>query len=996
MAGVAPQVDLTLARQFRRASRFGGLLLIALGVAVLTGWAFDISTLKSIHPSLSTMKANSAILFVLLGGVLAMGERDRKGRIRYVLGSVIVVIAAVTLLQYVLGTNLGIDELVFRAPATRLRPPGRMAPVTAMNFLAFGLALLLLDTGKRFRPGQLLTGAAGITSLLAVCGYAYDVRSLYATGPYTAIALHSSLGFLVASVAILLARPETGVMALVTSDTDTGALVRRLVPVIVFLPMLLGWVRLLGQRLGLYDSTFGDAFLVLLNVGTLGSLTWLIASSLERAEIQRRHAQGELTKSEEDLAITLYSIGDAVIATEVTGSVVRMNPVAEQLTGWTLSSAIGKPLDEVFHILDAQTRARVESPVEHVLREGRIMGFANHPILLSRDGSEYPIADSGAPIRDAKGELRGVVLVFRDVTEQVEAQRALRTASERLQVLADTSSQFAAATVDHPRLLDLVGRRLGEIIGTACLVRLISPDGKSLEDSEACIYHPDPELVAAYREIARTTSTSLTEGLAGHVATTGEAVLIPSLPTSQIAARAPPQFRSLVERMGVTSVLCVPLRSRDRVIGVVVMLRGESTRPFTPDNQRLAQDLADRAALAIENAALMRDLKRRVSELRAAEERFRELLESAPDAMVIADKSGRIVLINAQAEALFGYQRSEVLGKPIELFVPEPHRAAHPGLREGFSALPRVRHVMAAGKEPYGRRKDGSEFVAEISLSPIGTPEGVWITASIRDITDRKRLEEFRRKAFELEEQNRRTQESDRLKSEFLANMSHELRTPLNAVIGFTSLMHSGKVGPLSEVQKEYLGDIINSSRHLLQLINDVLDLAKIESGRVELRLESVDLAKLAQEVKEVVRGLAAEKHLRLVLEVEDAIDRVTVDPRMLKQVLYNYLSNAIKFTPEGGQVSLRIAAEGDHSYRVEVEDTGIGIKPEDMNRLFVEFQQLDQGTTKKYAGTGLGLALTRRIVEAQGGRVEVKSTVGKGSTFSAVLPREVKAGKDA
>jgi PAS domain S-box-containing protein len=371
---------------------------------------------------------------------------------------------------------------------------------------------------------------------------------------------------------------------------------------------------------------------------------------------------------------------------------------------------------------------------------------------------------------------------------------------------------------------------------------------------------------------------------------------------------------------------------------------------------------------------------RDVTERKAAEDKFRGLLESAPDAMVILGRDGRILVVNAQAEALFGYPRVELIGQPIEVLVPERFRDKHPRFRDGYLAAPRPR-PMGAGLDLFGRRRDGSEFAAEISLSPIDTPDGTLVTAAIRDVTERKK---------DMDAQNRRMQEASRLKSEFLANMSHELRTPLNAIIGFAALMHAGKVGTMSEPQHEYMGDILNSSRHLLQLINDVLDLAKVESGRMEVRAEEVDLAKLAGEVKDIVRGIAAEQRVKLGVAIDPALSSVVVDARMLKQVLYNYLSNAIKFTPEGGDVTLRIQPEGSDEFRIDVEDTGIGVKQEDMKRLFVEFQQLDTGASKRYPGTGLGLALTKRIVEAQGGRVSVASELGKGSVFSAILPRSV------
>ena len=239
-----------------------------------------------------------------------------------------------------------------------------------------------------------------------------------------------------------------------------------------------------------------------------------------------------------------------------------------------------------------------------------------------------------------------------------------------------------------------------------------------------------------------------------------------------------------------------------------------------------------------------------------------------------------------------------------------------------------------------------------------------------------------------LHEQNREVQQANRLKSEFLANMSHELRTPLNGIIGFSQLMHDGKVGPVSSNHKEYLGDILISAKHLLQLINDVLDLAKVESGKMEFRPETVSLTKVIGEVRQILQALLASKRLAVEVEVSPAVEQLIIDPARLKQVLYNYLSNAIKFTPEAGRITVRGLAEGDDSFRLEVEDTGIGIKEQEIGKLFVEFQQLDNTCGKKYSGTGLGLALTKRLVEAQGGHVGVSSVAGQGSTFFAVLPR--------
>ena len=240
----------------------------------------------------------------------------------------------------------------------------------------------------------------------------------------------------------------------------------------------------------------------------------------------------------------------------------------------------------------------------------------------------------------------------------------------------------------------------------------------------------------------------------------------------------------------------------------------------------------------------------------------------------------------------------------------------------------------------------------------------------------------------ELEEQGRRALEASRLKSEFLANMSHELRTPLNAIIGFAELLHDAKVGPVNADQKEFLGDILTSSRHLLQLINDVLDLSKVEAGKMQFRPERVRIGNLVGEVRDVLGGIAAAKRIDLAVDLDEGVEEVVIDPGKFKQVLYNYLSNALKFTPAEGQVTVRVRAEGAEHFRLEVEDTGIGIEPEDLGRLLVEFQQFDASAGKRGAGTGLSLALTRRLVDAQGGRIGARSEPGKGSVFHAILPR--------
>ena len=507
--------------------------------------------------------------------------------------------------------------------------------------------------------------------------------------------------------------------------------------------------------------------------------------------------QAVILEREEDLATTLNSIGDGVIATDGEGTIVKMNPVAEQLTGWTLAEAQGRPLPQVFKIVNEFTRREVENPASRVLRDGVVVGLANHTALIGKDGRERPIADSGAPILAPDGGIRGVVLVFRDLTEQRDAEEALRRSEARFRKLAESN-----------------------VIGV------------------------------------------------------------------------------------------VVVNAADTVI--------EANEPFMRMTGRSENELADG--------------KLQWSALTPAEWR------------------------------------------PMDA-------QAHKELQEVGACQPFEKELIG----PDGTR-------VPVLVGTVALDAGSYV-AFVLDISRHKQLEQLRVKSAELEHDNRRIQEANRLKSEFLANMSHELRTPLNAIIGFSELLHDEQVRPDMPQYKEFLGDILASGKHLLQLINDVLDLAKVEAGKLEFHPEASDLRKIIAEVVAILRTTAGERGIEVKVDVDEELTEVVVDPSRLKQVLYNYVSNALKFTPEHGKVWVRARPDGAGAFRVEVEDTGVGISDNDLERLFSEFQQLDSGRTKEHAGTGLGLALTRRLVEAQGGTVGVHSVLGEGSTFYAVLPRHVGGG---
>ena len=378
------------------------------------------------------------------------------------------------------------------------------------------------------------------------------------------------------------------------------------------------------------------------------------------------------------------------------------------------------------------------------------------------------------------------------------------------------------------------------------------------------------------------------------------------------------------------------------------------------------------------------------------ESRYRRLLHTAPDAILEVNQEGRITLLNEAAERMFGYSSAELLGLNVDSLVPASMRSGHAQHRASYAAKPNTR-PMGTGLELQGQRKDGTLFPVEISLSPNWIDGALHVIASVRDITERKAVEnrirvlreqytaELTLKNEQLEARNREVERANSLKTEFLASMSHELRTPLHTIIGFSELLAEQLEGPLTEKQQRFVGHIVQDARHLLELINEILDISKIESGRLELKQETFDFSQCVEEVLAGIRHQAVTKNI--VLANQNAFrDPLYADRLRLKEILYNLLNNAVKFTPEGGRVWIEAVREGD-ALHISVCDTGIGIPEKEQPSIFEKFYQVGDITGGVREGTGLGLPITKHLVELHGGTISVASQPGKGSSFRLVLP---------
>jgi PAS domain S-box-containing protein len=365
-----------------------------------------------------------------------------------------------------------------------------------------------------------------------------------------------------------------------------------------------------------------------------------------------------------------------------------------------------------------------------------------------------------------------------------------------------------------------------------------------------------------------------------------------------------------------------------------------------------------------------------ITERKRAEERFRRVVEAAPNAIVMIDRQRKITLVNRRTEELFRYSRDELIGQAIEVLVPERFRPNHPELVERFLQQPQAR-TMGANRDLFGLKKDGGEVPIEIGLNPITTSEGFFVLASVIDITERKRVEDALRAAKEAADA------ANKLKSSFLANMSHEIRTPMNGIIGMAQLLARTE---LRSHQRDYLATIDESAHILLRLLNDILDFSKIEAGKLELEVGEFRLSECLARATQMLVLRAAEKGLEIACRIAPEIpDHLRGDAGRLQQVLVNLLGNAVKFT-EAGEIFVNVNAESLTPERVRlrfsVSDTGIGISPDKHDQIFHPFEQAESSTTRRFGGTGLGLTISRQLVEMMHGRIWLDSEVGRGSTF--------------
>ena len=677
---------------------------------------------------------------------------------------------------------------------------------------------------------------------------------------------------------------------------------------------------------------------------------------------EMRSPQGHSAAARDGLFFQLFEVSPvpAVVTRVHDHTVLAVNARTSEIFGIPQHEAVGLSVSDYY--ADPSEQAPL---AERIQRDGRADNVRLR--IKRRSGEPFWVIASFRLV--TWQDEPAVLTVFQDISEQLAAEATLKASERRLVAQSDALTDLTARYTDPS---DRFAERLRSILQISAqalgVERLsmwrIDAEGLSIQCS------------GLYRRASGRYETGAT--VHRHEAPAYFEALESDRVVAADDARTDPRTREFLEPYlnpnDIGAMLDVPLRHDNTAVGVLCAEHVGGMRVWTVDEQNFAISVGNLIVVAIAEE----ERRQALGSLAESEARARLIVDTAHDAFIGIDSTGGIVAWNAQAEATFGWSHDEALGRNLaETIIPHAFRDAHnSGLRRfhetGDAPVVNQRLELTA------LHRTGREFPVELTItSPMGVRNGFFFGAFLRDISDR------RQRDAELHRAKESAEAATRAKSEFLANMSHELRTPLNGVLGYAQLLQRDR--SLNATQREALEAISKCGSQLLELINDVLDLSKIEAGRLDIEEGPTDLAKLITDLTYVVAEVADRKGLRMAMSAGTDVPRcVVLDGRHLRQVLLNLLGNAIKFTP-AGDVQLAIARSSEGTLVFEVSDTGVGIEPEALRAIFEAFVQTKTGAAA--GGTGLGLTICDHLIRKMGGELQVESIPGEGSRFFFTLP---------
>jgi PAS domain S-box-containing protein len=881
-----------------------GVVVVLVGYLVLVGWWFDVAALKSVLPGLVTMKANTAAGFVLAGVSLLSSLNERAGswgrRLARILAAAVALLGLLTLCQYLLGTDLGLDQLLFTEPADAIATssPGRMAPVTAISFLLVGSALFLVAGRRSSWLVQLLVLMAGAISLLALVGYACGVESLYGVAPFTSLALHTAAAFLVLCFGIINTQHGRGLLAVMTSDSLGGAMARRLLPAAVLVPVALGWLRLAGQRVGLYGTEFGLALFAISNIAVFTLLIWLSARSLDRADKERKQGMA-LAASEERFQLAARATNDIIYDWDFVNRTVWWNNGIHAAFGYQASD-VPPSLDWALERIHPEDRDRMKEGFLSTVERGGGQ-WTDEYRFLRADGSYADVLDRGHIVYGSDGKPVRVIGAMMDISERKQAEekfRALLESAPDAMVIVDGSGKIVLVNAQTERLF---GYRREELEGRPLDV-LIPERHKGCHEDACERYFGSPHV-------------RMGSGL--------------DLPGRRKDASEFP-----------ADICLSPLRTRDGLL-VIAAVRDITER------REVEQELERRAARLQEQA---------------------DLLDLAHDAIIVRDLDGRIVSWNNGAARTYGWQKEEAIGQISHEFLQTPPQTSQEVDAELASK------GRWEGELVHSTKDGGRIVVASRQVLHAGPGRRQEVLEINRDITAYKQAEQqLKLRAQELARSN------DELER-FAYIASHDLQEPLRKIRAFGDRLREEWGAQVTGQGLDYLERMQNAARRMQTLISDLLKFSRV--GRKQTFTE-VNLGQVTRDVLSDLQVSIDECGARVIV---GDLPTILADATQMRQLLQNLVSNALKFRRKEEPPLIKVySSEAGEFCHLFVEDNGIGFDERYLDRIFAPFQRLH--SRNDYQGTGIGLAICRKIAERHGGSITARSAPGGGATFIVALP---------